>query len=576
MGLAALALVSTRRVAQGHQRGALAPAAAISSETIGAASFIGFTGVIAAYGFDGLAFPLGIAAGMALLAILIAPRFAQTQSTSVAAYFASRFGGVWPMRLALMITAVASVLILAASLRGGALAVQGLAGTTYPTSAVIAAVVTLLVCALAFIVPMRWPAAAAFGFVLLAFLIPLVWLTLHQGRFALPHIAYGQAISDVAALEQKLMASRLADFKSLKPLAQPFLAFSMTNFAGIVVSLALGLAALPSLLSGIAAGGTAGTEASSRIAIATALAVIFLLGIPAMAVFLRAGVAELIGTGLQTPALPSAILKASGLGWADVCGAQSFSAAELAAACSKLSGQKGLLRLQDLAITNDAFLFSASAFSALPRWALSLLMAGGLAASAFAGSAVLRGVATNVRPAEPDHARGTNVAPVAAAAILLVASLAVATFGSADMPTLLSEALSIIAAGIFPALVLGLYWRRMGTAGAVVAMVSGFILAALYVAGVRLFPVAMFEWTGALSNAAPGAVRKFADLQATLSASAGDNARAAASSALVRHAQSISNWWGLKPAAFVLIAAPIGLAAGVVATLLSPRSAQRL
>ena len=103
IALAVLAWVATRRTADGT--GASASAAQISTEAIGGAAFVGFTGMIAANGFDGLAVPLGVVAGLALLAILIAPRLDAQQSGSVASYFGSRFGGIWPGRLAVFITA---------------------------------------------------------------------------------------------------------------------------------------------------------------------------------------------------------------------------------------------------------------------------------------------------------------------------------------------------------------------------------------------------------------------------------------------------------------------------------------
>jgi cation/acetate symporter len=81
----------------------------------------------------------------------------------------------------------------------------------------------------------------------------------------------------------------------------------------------------------------------------------------------------------------------------------------------------------------------------------------------------------------------------------------------------------------------------------------------------------MFDWTGALSDAAPGAVRKFADLKAAVVAATETDARNAASTALAHHAAAIANWWGLKPAAAALLGIPAGFAAGALVSVLSKR-----
>jgi predicted methyltransferase len=77
--------------------------------------------------------------------------------------------------------------------------------------------------------------------------------------------------------------------------------------------------------------------------------------------------------------------------------------------------------------------------------------------------------------------------------------------------------------------------------------------------------------TGHLSTAAPSAVRKLADLSAAVDAAADPAARSMAQRALYRHALTVANWWGLKPAASVLFALPVGVVAGIAVTLMTGR-----
>lgn len=95
-------------------------------------------------------------------------------------------------------------------------------------------------------------------------------------------------------------------------------------------------------------------------------------------------------------------------------------------------------------------------------------------------------------------------------------------------------------------------------------MLAGFGLALVYIVAVRAFPVVMFEWLGALSNAAPGAVRNFETLKTAHDAATPEQQQLLAA-ALHRHAATIANVWGLKPPAIVLAAAPLAALVGVVA-----------
>ena len=88
----------------------LRPALVFAGEATGAVTIIGFTGYIAALGYDGLALPLGLVAGMALLAIVVAPRFVLYPVRSISGFFAVRYGGGATRRLALLITSAATVL----------------------------------------------------------------------------------------------------------------------------------------------------------------------------------------------------------------------------------------------------------------------------------------------------------------------------------------------------------------------------------------------------------------------------------------------------------------------------------
>ncbi len=573
IALAALTLVFAARAGGDRSGERFGPSLILAGEAIGATGFIGFAGAIATLGFDGLVYPLGLAAGLALLALLIAPRFALYPVRSIGGFFGARYGGAWPRRLALLITAFASVLLLAADLRGGALAVQCLGGLDYASAVAAVTVAVTMVWLARCFVPPRRPSGILFGVLLICFLAALVAFTVHQGRLPLPQFILGSVLQDLSALDQKLIADKLADWKSLRPMASPFLQVPAVNFAGVLLALSLGVAALPHMLGRhLSQWAVSAGDAPRRAAYATLFAAVFLLGLAAYAVLARFGIETTLASGLETAALPASLLDASGRGWVELCGLKSSIASDVAAACAKASGHRGFLRLQDLNFSSDAFAIAAPSIAGLPAIITIILCAGLLIAALLTGHAILSGVMSAVSEGRVPGAAGPqpfSPPAIALAVIILLTALALAMLGNLQIAELFSDGLAVLASGLFPALVLGLYWRRMTASAAVAAMLTGFALAIVYITGVRLFPALLFDWTGAVSNAAPAAARKFADLEAAVAIAASGDLKAAANAALDAHAGPIANWWGLKPAGIVLIAAPAGFAAAVATVIVT-------
>ncbi len=573
IALAALAMIFAWQAGGETGNEGVAPSLRLAAEALGSAAVIGGTGAIASLGYDGLAFPIGMAAGLALLTINVAPRFALYPVRTIAGFFRARYGGLWPRRLALAITGVASVGLLAADMRGGALAIQGLLATDYATSIAVVAVALAavwLIRSLAALPPGR---GSSFPILLVLFLIPIFALTFLQGQIPLPLFVYGYGLEDLANLEQKLIINKLADVRSLKPMASPFLVLSKLNFVGVVLALGLGFAAQPYFLGRHISQAVAPPGAATRrAALSVVWAVWFLLALAAFAVFARIGVENFIAKGIETAALPQAFAEVSGRGWVSICGVTSYSTTDIAAACAKTQGHRGFLRLQDLAFTSDGFAMGAPWIAGLPTLAyLPLWLAAGLAALV-TGHAIIAGFlaadAEGRRAGSVDET-ALDMRSVTLAVVLLLAAVILAMVGSAEIPALVSEACALVASGLFPALIFGLFWRRMTTGGAVASMLAGFAVSGLYIAGSRYFPAVMFDWTGGLSDAAPSAVKKFADLKAVVASASSHEARAAAKLALYHHASGIANWWGLKPAAGVILGIPAALIAGVLATVLS-------
>jgi len=154
--------------------------------------------------------------------------------------------------------------------------------------------------------------------------------------------------------------------------------------------------------------------------------------------------------------------------------------------------------------------------------------------------------------------------------LVVVAALAayVASTKPSDILAMVSWAFSLAAAGLFPALVLGVWWKRANSAGAVAGMVAGFGVCLYYLLGTRYGAVGFYEMWSGLSSASPEAAAKFAELKAAWATATGD-AQAAAWTALDKHAQTIANWWGVKNLSAAAFGLPVGFLVMIVVSRLT-------
>lgn len=572
IGLVALVAFYAWRAGGTPGREGIGPALAFAGESVGAVALLGFTGYIAAMGYDGLALPLGMVAGIALLAILVAPRFVLYPVQSISGFFAMRYGGDLARRLALVIAFVATSLLLAADLRAGSLALQSLTTLAFPQALLALTLAIVAIWFAATLLPSTKTRGFGFVAVCAGLLVTLIGLSLYASGSSIPHLTLGAAVQSQANLNQTLIINRLSDVKSLTPMASPFLQLSMRNFAGLLLAVALGIVVAPHLLGRhISQSAVTPGAAVKRSAIALFAVAIIIASLPPLAVYSRVGFEQTMSKGIEIAAIPQSFAEASALGWVKVCDRNTDTAADLTAACQKASGQRGFLRLQDLAFTTDGFVVAAPKITGLDPWLQYPLLLGVILASILAGNALVSSLTvadTEVRMSRTDQSPSLDFRSATAGGVLIVAGALVALFSTIGTALLAAEGFAILAAGLFPALVLGLHWRHMNKVGAVAAMTVGTLITGAYLLGVHFWPVELFALSGALSDAPPQAVKHFADLQAALAAAATPEAQAAARDALVKQVTTIANWGGLKPAAITLISVPAGFIAGLLFSLL--------
>ena len=187
---------------------------ATAADWMSAASFISMAGGLYLQGFSGsevqaggLAYVLGWTGGFCLVALLVAPYLRRMSLYTVPDYFAVRFGGRWPRRIAAWAAVLCSFTYVVAQIYGVGLITSRLTGVHFEIG-ILLGLGGVLVCS--FLGGMRavtWTQVAQYVVVILAFLIPVSWLAYKQLGNPLAPLVYGQQLQKITDMEQRLKDS---------------------------------------------------------------------------------------------------------------------------------------------------------------------------------------------------------------------------------------------------------------------------------------------------------------------------------------------------------------------------------
>jgi cation/acetate symporter len=206
---------------------------AVAADWMSAASFISMAGGLYLQGFSGsgsqpggLVYVLGWTGGFCLVALLVAPQLRQMNLYTVPDYFGIRFGGRWPRIIAAWSAVLCSFTYVVAQIYGVGLITSRLTGVQFEIG-ILLGLGGVLVCS--FLGGMRavtWTQVTQYVVLILAFLIPVSWLSYKQLGNPLAPLIYGQQLPKITALERHLIdspaeqdvireyAKRSADFAS--------------------------------------------------------------------------------------------------------------------------------------------------------------------------------------------------------------------------------------------------------------------------------------------------------------------------------------------------------------------------
>jgi cation/acetate symporter len=635
-------LSRTAQVSEYYVAGRKVPAfyngMATGADWMSGASFVGMAGTLYALGYDGLAFVLGWTGGYVLVSVLLAPYLRKFGAYTVPDFLSARYGGNLARFLGVLVLLACSFTYVVAQIYATGIIASRFLGLAFEI-AVYAGLAGILVCSmLGGMRAVTWTQVAQYIVLIVAYLVPVIILATQKYGVPLPQLMYGQALQDIGAREQEMIATGLAEAGKLKPHINAFLTYDRLNFFALILCLMVGTASLPHILMRYF---TTPSVRDARKSVAWSLLFIFLLYFtaPSYAAFaklevynnvigqgldqlpawissysqldlvkiygitlknLGAGigsVTEALAAGAADPAGVAAALKGAGkdtalAAWSAMSGpvqgvvfeavkanpaatASDIFTQAVQAAAQAAGNTTGKLTHGALAIDNDVIVLSTPEIAGMPYVIAGLVAAGGLAAALSTADGLLLAIANALShdiyyKMIDTHAPTSRRLIVSRILLVVVAVVAAYTASTkpADILAMVSWAFSIAAAGLFPALVLGVWWKRANKPGAVAGIIAGFAVTLYYLVGTRYFAVGFYEMWSGLSGASEAAVAKFAELKAAADAAAPE-AKAAALKALDTHAQTIANWWGVRNISSALFGLPAGFLAMIVVSLLT-------
>ena len=177
---------------------------ACAADWMSAASFLGLAGTLYLSGFDGLAFILGWTGGYCLVAFLLAPYLRRHGKFTIPEFLADRYGGQAVRVVAVGALLLCSFVYVVAQIYGVGLIASRLTGVEFGIG-VFLGLAGILVCS--FLGGMRavtWTQVAQFIVLIIAYLIPVVYLSIQNTGVPIPQAVYGKVLERVTAREHEL------------------------------------------------------------------------------------------------------------------------------------------------------------------------------------------------------------------------------------------------------------------------------------------------------------------------------------------------------------------------------------
>ncbi len=470
----------------GRQVPAVFNGMATAADWMSGASFVAMAGGIYFGGHGYLAFVVGWTGGYILVASLMAPYLRKFGCYTVPDFIGTRYGGNLPRFFGVVILAVASFTYVTAQINAtGTIASRALqipfeVGVWFGLAGI------LLCSMLGGMRAVTWTQVAQYIVLIIAYLVPVFWMSNKQGFGLIPQFVYGDAVARITELEAMYNMTSLEAVegakKGLKALSVPYAAAGNSwQFVTLVFCMMTGTASLPHILMRYF---TTPSVKAARQSVAWSLMFIFLLYFtaPALATFTKL---QILDPNLATGIIGKSIADVQALDWIQKWSNVGFLQIIDANA-------DGILQLNEFFMRGDIVVLATPEIAGLPYVISGLVAAGGMAAAMSTADGLLLAIANALshdlyyKMIDPNA--DTKHRLLVARVLLLVIGAAAAFVASLKLTSILGAvawAFDFAASGLFFPIVLGIWWKRANRQGAMAGMAGGFLMGTWYLYMIR-------------------------------------------------------------------------------------------
>ena len=454
---------------------------ATAADWMSAASFISMAGIISFLGYDGSVYLMGWTGGYVLLALLLAPYLRKFGKFTVPAFIGDRYYSNTARTVAVFCALIVSFTYIAGQMRGVGVVFSRYLEVDINSGVFIGMGIVLFYAILGGMKGITYTQVAQYCVLIFAFMVPAIFISIEMTSNPIPQLGFGSAGSDGVYLLDKLngLHEELGFSKYTSGSKSTLDVFFIT------AALMIGTAGLPHVIVRFF---TVKKVSDARKSAGWALLFIAVLytTAPAIAVFARTNLIDTVSEKNYTD-MPSWFKK-----WEDT-GLLKFDDKN----GDNIIQYNGNEMINELTIDRDIMVLANPEIAQLPNWVIALLAAGALAAALSTAAGLLLVISSSVshdlikRIIKPDISEKGEL--VAARLSALFAVLLAGYFGINPpdfVAATVALAFGLAAASFFPAIVLGIFYKKMNKEGAISGMVIGILLMLFYMTKFK------FGWFG--------------------------------------------------------------------------------
>ena len=448
----------------------LANGMATAADWMSAASFISMAGLISFMGYDGTVYLMGWTGGYVLLALLLAPYLRKFGKFTVPDFIGERYYSKTARVVAVMCALLVSFTYVAGQMRGVGVVFSRFLEVDINTGVVIGMVIVLFYAVLGGMKGITYTQVAQYCVLIFAFMVPAIFISIQMTGNPIPQLGMGAKGADGTYLLEKLngLSSELG-FAAYTQGSK-----SLIDVFAITLALMVGTAGLPHVIVRFF---TVKKVRDARKSAGLALLFIAILytTAPAVAVFARTNLINTVSNKSYNdmPTWFSNWEKTGLLEFNDINGD------------GKIQYVAGAAN--ELAVDRDIMVLANPEIADLPAWIIALVAAGGLAAALSTAAGLLLVISASVSHdliKNVFNPKITEKQELITARIAAVGAVCVAGYFGINPPgfvaAVVALAFGLAAASFFPAIILGIFYKRMNKEGAVTGMIVGISLMVYY------------------------------------------------------------------------------------------------